>query len=109
MVYNLNKALYGLREAPRAWNDRHDKTLKEVGFQRCPQEYDVYKLQKSNTILIVGVYLDDLNVTGKSEELVDDFKKQMLKIFDMSDLGTLSYYLRIEVQQDKDSNTINQT
>lgn len=35
-VYKHNKALYGLRKAPRAWNDRLDKTLKEMGFERCP-------------------------------------------------------------------------
>lgn len=109
MVYRLNKALYGLRQAPRAWNDRLDKTLKEMGFKRCPQEYAVYKLHKSNQVLIVGVYVDDLIVTGTNEELVNEFKKRMLNIFDMSDLGILSYYLGIEVHQSKDGITISQT
>lgn len=55
MVYRLNKALYGLRQAPRAWNAKLDKTLKDMGFQRCPQEYVVYKIKKGNMTLLVGV------------------------------------------------------
>lgn len=46
MVYKLNKAFYGLREAPRAWNVKLDTTLKELGFQKCPQEQAVYKHQE---------------------------------------------------------------
>lgn len=48
-------------------------------------------------ILIVGVYMEDVIVIGTSEELVVEFKRRMLKIFDTSDLGTLSYYLGIKV------------
>nr|GEZ53824.1 hypothetical protein [Tanacetum cinerariifolium] len=34
-VYKLSKALYGLRQAPRAWNLRLDRCLKQLGFKRC--------------------------------------------------------------------------
>lgn len=93
MVYRLKKALYGLRQAPRAWNMRLDKALKDLGFLRCPQEQAVYKLQSSKSILIVGVYVDDLIVTGTSEDQIAKFKKQMQSVFEMSDLGRLTYYL----------------
>ncbi|KAJ9551322.1 LOW QUALITY PROTEIN: hypothetical protein OSB04_015367 [Centaurea solstitialis] len=106
MVYKLKKALYGLRQAPRAWNIKLDKTLKELGFQKCPQEQAVYKSQNQKSLLIVGVYVDDLIVQVKREFVHS--KKQMREVFDMSDLGKLSYYLGLEVQQSKNQISIGQ-
>ncbi|KAM0001541.1 putative RNA-directed DNA polymerase [Helianthus debilis subsp. tardiflorus] len=80
-VYKLNKALYGLRQAPRAWNAKLDK--------------------KSDSLLIVGVYVDDIIVTGPKERDIGIFKSKMKSAFEMSDLGQLSYYLGIEVDQQK--------
>ncbi|XP_022956268.1 uncharacterized protein LOC111458020 [Cucurbita moschata] len=49
--------------------------------------------------LIVGVYVDDLIITRDNMEVLERFKREMSKTFKMSDLGVLSYYLGIEVQQ----------
>lgn len=38
-VYKLYKALYGLRQAPRAWYTRLDKYLGKLGFIKCPLEH----------------------------------------------------------------------
>ncbi|KAJ0621560.1 putative RNA-directed DNA polymerase [Helianthus annuus] len=100
-IYKLNKALYGLRQAPRAWNSKLDKVLKELGFVRCKHEQAVYFIQKSDSLLIVGVYVDDIIVTGPKERDIGIFKSKMKSAFDMSDLGQLSYYLGIEVDQQK--------
>ncbi|KAD6453258.1 hypothetical protein E3N88_07963 [Mikania micrantha] len=108
MVYKLQKALYGLRQAPRAWNMKLDKSLKELGFTRCAHEQAVYKVRTSDAILIIGVYVDDLIVTGSSERKIADFKEKMKSIFEMSDLGKLSYYLGIEVDQKQDSILVKQ-
>lgn len=52
--------------------------------------------------MLVGVYVDDLLVTGTNISTVNKFKRQMTREFDMSDLGKLSHYLGIEVKQEKD-------
>ncbi|KAF0891669.1 hypothetical protein E2562_010887 [Oryza meyeriana var. granulata] len=41
-VYMLDKALYGLRQAPRAWNTKLDATLKKIGFRQSPLEHGLY-------------------------------------------------------------------
>lgn len=51
--------------------------------------------------LIIGIYVDDLIITGTSVSNIVKFKMQMSKEFEMSDLGKLSYYLGIEVDQEK--------
>ncbi|KAD7117558.1 hypothetical protein E3N88_04826 [Mikania micrantha] len=99
MVYKLFKALYGLRQAPRAWNIRLDKVLKDLNFKRSPREYALYRREDQRGVLIVRVYVDDLIVTGSSAKEIENFKNQMRKNFEMSDLGQPSYYLGIEVVQ----------
>jgi hypothetical protein len=37
-VLRLRKALYGLRQAPHAWNSKLDKILAGLGFVKCPSE-----------------------------------------------------------------------
>lgn len=108
-VYRLLKALYGLRQAPRAWNARLDKCLKELGFRKCQHEQAVYTKCSNDNILIVGVYVDDLLVVGSNQDEIKWFKDQMSKQFEMSDLGLLSYYLGIEVQQGKEFTTLKQS
>ncbi|XP_021979282.1 uncharacterized mitochondrial protein AtMg00810-like [Helianthus annuus] len=89
-------------------NVKLDKTLKELGFSRCVHEQAVYKVSNSSSILIVGIYVDDLIVTRSSEDKILEFKQKMKLIFDMSDMGKLSYYLGMEVDQRKDDITIKQ-
>nr|XP_020155963.1 uncharacterized mitochondrial protein AtMg00810-like [Aegilops tauschii subsp. strangulata] len=47
-------------------------------------------------------HVDDLIITGVATTEINSFKQQMTKLFRMSDLGKLSYYLRIEVSQERD-------
>lgn len=49
-------------------------------------------------MLIIGVYVDDLLVTGLSIGIIKGFKRQMSNKFDTSDMGKLSYYLGIEAE-----------
>ena len=59
--------------------------------------------------LVGGVYVDDLIVTRARAEDIDSFKREMAAHFRMSDLGTLSYYLGIEVRQGKKALTLGQS
>jgi hypothetical protein len=59
-VLRLCKALYGLRQAPRAWNAKLDSTLKGMGFRQSPHEAAIYRWGNGGNPLLVGVYVDDL-------------------------------------------------
>jgi hypothetical protein len=97
MVLKLNKALYGLKQAPRAWNAKLDYELYRLGFKRSEDEHAVYRRNENGSFLIVGVYVDDLIICGPDRNSIANFRQQMMKLFSMSDLGLLSYYLGIEV------------
>lgn len=107
-VYKLSKALYGLRQAPRAWNARLYKCLRGLGFVKCLQEHAVYTKNRDRKLIIIGIYVDDLIVTGNCDAEVEEFKAQMNREFEMSNLGTLSYYLEIEVVQREGEITLKQ-
>ncbi|KAE8803358.1 putative polyprotein [Hordeum vulgare] len=100
-VFKLAKALYGLRQAPRAWNAKLDSSLLSLGFQRSDSEHGVYLRGSGVSLLAVGLYVDDLIIAGAQPRELDIFKEEMKKLFQMSDLGRLTYYLGIEVRQTK--------
>ena len=66
-------------------------------FKRCASEHDMYTHGHREQRLIVGVYIDNLLITGGYMEVFGRFKRKMSKNFKMSDLGVLSFYLDIEV------------
>nr|GEX83175.1 zinc finger, CCHC-type [Tanacetum cinerariifolium] len=102
-------SLFGLRQAPRAWNVKLDQTLKYLDFKKCNLEQAVYTKRSKTFTLIVGVYVDDLIITGTPRKEIDAFKSQMKDKFEMSDLGLLAYYLGIKVTQTGGEITIKQT
>jgi hypothetical protein len=95
-VLRLQKALYGLHQAPRAWYAKLDDTLGTLGFTRSVLEHAVYRRGDGTNFLLVGIYVDDLIITGTDAAAITKFKGQMQKLFKMSDLGLLSYYLFLE-------------
>ncbi|KAH9681167.1 hypothetical protein KPL71_026862 [Citrus sinensis] len=101
-VLRLKKVLYGLKQAPKAWNSRIDKYFQENGFTKCPYEHALYVKEKDGDILIVCLYVDDLIFTGSDPSLFEEFKRVMIKEFEMTDIGLMAYYLGIEVKQKKE-------
>jgi hypothetical protein len=106
-VLRLKKALYGLRQAPRAWNAKLNDSLLSLGFQKSAAELGVYTRGTGKDRLILGVYVDDLVITGYDE--IAKFKSEMMRMFKMSDLGLLSYYLGLEVRQTQKGISIGQS
>ena len=80
-MLRLRKALYGLRQAPRPWNTKLDATLCELGFMQCATEHALYTQRWGKEELIVGVYVDDLIVTGARTEDINSFKREMAAHF----------------------------
>ena len=76
-----------------------------MDFEQSPHEAAIYRRGSGGNALLVGVYVDDLVITGTKDVEVAAFKEEMKATFQMSDLGPLSY-LRIEVHQDDSGITL---
>ncbi|KAL0282268.1 UNVERIFIED_CONTAM: Retrovirus-related Pol polyprotein from transposon RE2 [Sesamum angustifolium] len=84
-VLRLKKALYGLKQALRAWYSRIDKYFMDRGFWRSLSEPTLY-----------------IKSQGNNEKMIQDFKEDMMKTFEMSDLGLMHFFLGIEINQEKE-------
>jgi hypothetical protein len=71
--------------------------LSSLGFERAPSEHAVYTRQHGVKRLLLGIYVDDLIITGSCDMEITRFKEEMSSRFSMSDLGLLKLYLGIEV------------
>ncbi|GKA33652.1 putative ribonuclease H-like domain-containing protein [Tanacetum coccineum] len=59
-VYKVEKALYGLHQAPRAWYETFSTYLLENGFQRGQVDKTLFIKRDQGDILIVQFYVDDI-------------------------------------------------
>ena len=57
---------------------------------------------------MVSVYVDNLLITGSCDRLLETFKLDMSSKFEMSDLRCMTYFLGMEVHQEKGKILVNQ-
>ncbi|KAI3503879.1 hypothetical protein L1887_32343 [Cichorium endivia] len=108
-VYKLDKALYGLHQAPRAWYETLSSHLIDNGFERGQIDSTLFIKRKKADFLLVQVYVDDIIFGSSNEEMCHDFEMVMKGKFEMSAMGELSYFLGLQVEQKKDGMFIHQS
>jgi hypothetical protein len=99
LVCRLKKALYSLKQAPRAWSDKIGQYLVTSGFQTSNADFSLYVKKTNHGIVVIVIYVDDLIIIGDSDAYIFDLKKLLKQKFEMKDLGELHYFLDIEVIQ----------
>jgi len=83
-----------------AWYSRLDSHLLSQGFNRSLNEPTLYfKRQADGMLIMISVYVDDLMITGENPLAVQEVKNEMLKVFEMSDLGEIKFFLVMEISQ----------
>jgi hypothetical protein len=103
LVARVNKAVYGLKQSPRLWNECLDSTMLSYGFNKSPSDPCMYYRDRGGEEVYVAVFVDDLVIAGSSLEAVNEFKSEMKSRFNMKDIGLLNYCLGIEIVRNKDS------
>lgn len=96
-VCKLRKAIYGLKQGPRAWYTELTNFLLRMGFKRCFSDTSLFILPHSTSPIYLIVYVDDIIVMGPNAFHLDLFIKILAKRFSLKDLGVFSYLLGVEV------------
>ena len=55
--------------------------------------------KRLENVIIVSIYVDDMLIIGNVEQEIAEFKEEMQRDFEMSDLSIMSYFLGIEIKQ----------
>ena len=92
-VYRLSKALYGLKQAPRAWYEWLRDFLIEKGFTIGKVDTTLFTKKLDGHIFICQVYVDDIIFGSSNEDSCKEFGEVMLKEFEMSMIGELTFFL----------------
>ena len=102
-VCRLKKAIYGLKQASRAWNQQFHGVLTELGFTRTFSDAGVYVYhqRRGDGPLFVILYVDDITILGASLKAVKQLKEDLAKRYEITDLGEIESYLGIRITCDR--------
>ncbi|GJY45017.1 putative ribonuclease H-like domain-containing protein [Tanacetum coccineum] len=96
-VYKVEKALYGLHQALRAWYETLSAYLLDNGFQKRKIDKTLFiKRYKGDILLVLEVYVDDIIFGSTKMELCTAFNKLMHAKFQMSSMGELTFLLGLQ-------------
>ncbi|CAI5465955.1 unnamed protein product [Closterium sp. Yama58-4] len=76
-VCQLRKSLYGIKQAPRLWQPYLHNIVLEIGFKQLPHDPGMYRHDFRGDYILLSVYVDDLLYTGSSNELLEQFEKNL--------------------------------
>ncbi|GJT74971.1 copia protein [Tanacetum coccineum] len=98
-VYRLKKALYSLKQAPRAWYDKLTSFLIEHHFTKGIIDPTLFTRHHGGDILLVQVYVDDIIFCSTNPDFSKRFANLMKSNFEMSMTGELKFFLGLQVHQ----------
>ncbi|KAJ9513208.1 hypothetical protein QJQ45_029304 [Haematococcus lacustris] len=107
-VCRLQKALYGLRQAPRAWHARLCEELLSMGFKASEADPALFTLQLSTGMVYLLVYVDDCLLCTQQGDTAGlaHVKKQLSSAFKLKDLGEARWFLGMQLTRDRAEGTI---
>ncbi|KAJ9520542.1 hypothetical protein QJQ45_007418 [Haematococcus lacustris] len=107
-VCRLQKALYGLRQAPRAWHARLSEELLSIGFKASEADPALFTLQLSTGMVYLLVYVDDCLLCTQQGDTAGlaYVKKQLSSAFKLKDLGEARWFLGMQLTRDRAEGTI---
>ncbi|GJX34989.1 retrovirus-related pol polyprotein from transposon TNT 1-94 [Tanacetum coccineum] len=108
-VYKLKKALYGIKQAPKAWYDRLKYFLIKHEYKIGMVDNTLFTKKKSSNLIIVQIYVDDIIFGSTCQDMCDEFAKIMHDEFEMSMTGELNFFLGLQIKPIEDGIFFNQS
>lgn len=95
-VCKLQRAIYGLKQSPRAWYARLSARLFQLGFVPSKADTSLFIFNRSGVQVFMLVYVDDIVIAGSTPAAVEGLVRSLSDTFPIKDLGSLAYFLGLE-------------
>ncbi|TQE12286.1 hypothetical protein C1H46_001939 [Malus baccata] len=101
MVCQLNKSIYGLKQASRQWYLKFDQIVSSQGFEENKLDDCIYLKFSGSQFIFLVLYVDDILLASSCPQLLQRTKRMLSESFDMKDLGEAHYVLGIEIVRNR--------
>ncbi|CAI7760745.1 unnamed protein product [Closterium sp. NIES-53] len=106
-VCKLKKSLYGIKQAPRLWQQHLNRKLTEVGFRQLPHDPGMYRLDNKGSYAVLVIYVDAILYVSSSASLGDRIEADLKKSLDLTISTEVTQFLGLNVS--RTSSTIHLT
>lgn len=110
-VLRLHRALYGLRQASRAWNKRLEAELQGRGFVQSDSDPSLWILHGKGGVVLAMFYVDDGLVAARTATQADALVAMVGDMFEIRVMGEPTDFVGISIVRDRAARriTIHQT
>ena len=108
-VCQLVKSLYGLKQAPMQWHEKFDSVMMTNGFKINECDKCVYVKNTERGFVIICLYVDDILIMGRNNEVIKTTKEIFNNKFEMKELGVADVILGIKISKTSDGLILSQS
>ncbi|CAI7739228.1 unnamed protein product [Closterium sp. NIES-54] len=106
-VCQLLKSLYGIKQAPRLWQQHLHTRLIRIGFKQLPHDQGMYRLSKNADYILLIVYVDDLLYIGSTDDIIIWFEGELQKDLTLTVSSTVTQYLGLNIREEENAIYLN--
>ena len=98
----LNKAIYGLVQAGRCWNNKFCDDMTAIGFEQTRADPYVFrKVVDGEAEMVVVVHVDDILAHAKDQATMDRFAAELGQKIKLKDMGDAGYYMGCHITRNR--------
>ncbi|CAI7728918.1 unnamed protein product [Closterium sp. NIES-53] len=106
-VCQLLKSLYGIKQAPRVWQQYLHARFIRIGFQQLPHDQGMHRLTKEAEYILLIVYVDDLLYIGSTDNITTSFEEELQQDLSLTVSSTVTQYLGLNILDGKNAIYLN--